>query len=174
MIQCLHRSATRLSLWAGRLAGAILVLIALMIGSEIALRNVFATSTFVSGEFVGYGVAAMTFLAMGNTLAVGELIRVRLFVDRLGRRGRQVVELAAAGLTLLATVLLAWFFFRSAARQWSNAAVSETIAETPLWIPQAVVLLGLVVFIAQLVAHGLVVAIDPDRAMISAEEVPHE
>lgn len=167
--------ATRVSLLAAWLSAAILVGIALFIALEIVLRNLFNTSTYVTGEFVGYGIAAMTFLAMGHALASGDLIRVRLVTDLLGPRARRGVELVCVVLTLLAMILLAWFFLKSTERFWSNGSVSETIAETPLWIPQAVMLAGILVFALQLVAHGAMLIADPDHRLPEAEEAPpHE
>lgn len=159
---------SRISLWAGWLSALILVLITALIAVEILLRNVFGTSTFITGEFVGYGVATMTVFAMGHTLAHGELIRVQLLVTRLGLRGRQIVEVLCVALTFTVSSFLAWYFFQSALRQWENGAVSVTIAEVPLWIPQAMMLIGLVLFSLQLLGHGLAVLIDPRHALPSS------
>ena len=63
-------------------SAALLVLMVLHILLEIVLRSFFASSTFVLDEFVGYGVAAMTFLSLGYALETDSLIRVQLLLGR--------------------------------------------------------------------------------------------
>jgi hypothetical protein len=41
------------------------------------------------------------------------------------------------------------------ARNWSQNRVSSSIAEVPMWIPEAGILLGLCVFWLQLLAYAL-------------------
>lgn len=136
---------------------AALILIA-MVGHvlfEIILRTIFATSTFVLSEFVGYGVAAVTFLSLGYALEHGSLIRVNLLIGRLEGRTLRVFEcLSALGALFVVSVLIR-FFWISVERNWVRGRVSSSIAEVPMWIPEGLVLVGLAVFWLQLVAYFL-------------------
>jgi len=140
---------------AAVVSAVLLVLMVLHILIEITLRSLFASSTFVLDEFVGYGVAAMTFLSLGYALETGSLIRVQLLLGRSAPRARRALEVLAAGLTLALTLFLIAYFWRSFARNWSRGAVSQSIAEVPLWIPEGLVLLGIALFALQLFAHLL-------------------
>lgn len=122
---------------------------------EIVLRTFFASSTFVLDEFVGYGVAACTFLSLGYALEHGNLIRVNILLDRLDGVGQRVVEVICALLTLAMTLGLAWFYWLRIERDWVRGTTSSSIAEFPVWIPQAAILMGLLVFCLQLFAYLL-------------------
>lgn len=148
---------------AAVVAATLLVLMVLHILLEIALRSFFASSTFVLDEFVGYGVAAMTFLSLGYALETDSLIRVQLLLGRSAPPVRRRLEILAAGLTLALTLFLIAYFWRSFARNWSRGAVSQSIAEVPLWIPEGLVLLGVVLFALQLFAHLLRLLQPPPR-----------
>ena len=152
----LHSFVDRLVKLGGYLAAAILIAMVGHIILEIVLRTFFAASTFVLDEFVGYGVAAMTFLAAGHTLRSGVFIRVNILINRLAPRGaiRRFVEIFCALSTLFATGLVAYFFWISASRQYTRGTVSETIAEVPLWIPEGLVLLGLGLLCLQLISYA--------------------
>ena len=63
------RLTSRLSDVAAHFAMLAIVLMAGHILLEIILRAFWSTSTFVMDEFVGYEVAAMTFLGLGAALA---------------------------------------------------------------------------------------------------------
>ena len=50
-------------------------------------------------DIVSWLCAASAFLALGHTFRHGELVRVGLWIHRLGARGRRIAELFALGLT---------------------------------------------------------------------------
>jgi TRAP-type C4-dicarboxylate transport system permease small subunit len=136
-------------------SAALLALMVLHILLEISLRSFFATSTFVLDEFVGYGVAAMTFLTLGYALEKDALIRVQLVLTGSPAPVRRGLEILGAGLTLALSLFLIGHFWGSVSRNWSRGAVSQSIAEVPLWLPEGLVLLGLALFALQLFAHLL-------------------
>lgn len=122
---------------------------------EIVLRYFFATSTYVLDEFVGYGVAACTFLALGYALENGNLIRMNALLARTEGTARRTLELLCALLAMTVTAMLIWFFWIRVLRHWTRGTTSSSIAQVPMWIPEGLVLLGLVVFAIQLLAYLL-------------------
>lgn len=125
---------------------------------EIVMRSFFSRSTFVLDEFVGYAIAAMTFLAAGHALNAGHLIRVDLVIGRLGGRPRRLAELFCLGVSFAMAGFCAWWVGRDALRNLVRGSVSESIAEVPLWVPVGAVWLGLVILMLQLLACFLRVA----------------
>lgn len=160
-----------LSRLAGGIAGLLLVGMVLHILTEIVLRAFFHTSTFVLDEFVGYGVAAITFLSLGYTLEHGALIRVNILLSRVQGWGRRLLEVIAASLTLGLLTFFGWFFWLRVSRHWVRDSVSSSIAQVPMWIPEGLVLLGLALFWLQMLAYLLRMLLAPaDQARPMAEQ----
>ena len=122
---------------------------------EIVLRSVFATSTFVLSEFVGYAVSACTFLSLGYALEHGSLVRVNSLLAVLRGRALRAVEFLCAVLTLLLVSAMIWFFWLRVARHWTRGTTSSSIAEVPMWIPEGAVMVALGVFWLQLLAYAM-------------------
>ncbi len=146
------RLADRLARFGAWLAVAIMLLLVGHILVEIVLRAFFQSSTFVLDEMGAYAVAAMTFLALGQALNQNALIKVSLLTDRLSAFAQKLVETFALLSTFSVSLFLGFYLWKSLARNWKRGAVSETVAEVPLWIPQSVVMLGLAIFCIQLLA----------------------
>ncbi len=153
----LERAVARLAKATAWLAGAILILMIGHVLLEIGLRALFATSTFVLDEFVGYGVAAVTFLSAGYAFQEEALIRVSLLLDATRRRPRfrRWLELASAGTAAAVLWFVAWYFARSVARHLERGSASETVAQVPLWIPEGLMLLGLIVLCLRISVYAL-------------------
>ena len=92
--------------------------------------------------YAGYAIAAALFLALPETLRRGDHIRVTLLLQRLPRRGQQVMEVwgAAAGLALSA--FLAWYACRLVWVSFETHDVSPSADATPMWLPQIAMALG--------------------------------
>ncbi|WP_136246872.1 TRAP transporter small permease [Halomonas borealis] len=138
-------------------AGLAMLLVVYMLGHilfEIGLR-LFGRSTFILDEYIGYGVAAMTFLGLPYALEQGGLIRVALVLKRLPRAWRWPLELFASLTALLAFGWLARYLTLAVERSFQRGIVSETLAQTPLWIPQGTVLVGLYLLCLVLVVRSL-------------------
>ena len=116
---------------------------------EIALRNLFARSTFVLDEFVGYAVSALTFLALGETLRKEGLIRVTVLRDNLMGWGRKMLDIFALLSALAVGCFAVWFVGKSVLRSFARGTTSSSIAEVPQWLPESLVLIGLAVFVLQ-------------------------
>lgn len=144
----------RLNQLAGGLAMVLIVYITGHILLEIGLRLA-GLSTYVLDEFVGYGVATMTFLGLGYCLERGSLIRVKLLVDKLPSRWHWLPELLTTLVALFTFSTLAWIWGKNVWRSYQRGTTSDTLAETPLWLPEGMVWLGMVLLCLTLIAHAL-------------------
>jgi len=155
-ILVLDRIARILSTIGAVAAGVILIAMTVHILAEIVLRSFFASTTYVLEEMVGYGIATMSFLGLGYALNEGALIRMNLFLVRMGDTLlRRVVEVVCIFGAAVFTFIAAWYFYVNALRDYMRGHTSETLSETPLWLPPSIMLAGMVIFGLQLLAYLL-------------------
>ncbi|MBE7638387.1 TRAP transporter small permease subunit [Sneathiella sp. P13V-1] len=142
----------KISKLAAVISGGILVSMVGFILLEIVLRSFFSASTFVLDEFVGYGIAIMTFLSFSMALKEGAFIRVNLLIAHLNVFYRRIFEVifCFGGITLFSYV--AFYLSRTVWRNFDRGVTSNSIAEVPLWIPQSLMLLGVVILVLQFAA----------------------
>lgn len=147
----LDRLSNRLAKAAAYLSALILVYMVGHVLYEIVLRVWFFKSTYVLDEFVAYSTASITFLCLAYAFQEKSLIRVEIIIHRLKGKVRAVIDALATGVTLLVMVCLTWYFFSVTFwRDVVRRTVSESIAEVPLWIPELLALVGMLLFILQL------------------------
>jgi len=166
----MQRFAALLSAVANGCAMVVLIAIFGHILLEMVLRNVFDTSTFVLDEFVGYGVSALTFLALGQAYRKGALIRVFLVRDILGPGGRRVLDIFGHASALVIGLLIAAYIGKSVLRNFERGTTSSSIAEIPQWIPEAVVLAGVTIFVLQVLASLLASLAPASHASLVSDE----
>ncbi|WP_417584888.1 TRAP transporter small permease [Nitrincola sp.] len=109
---------------------------------EIILRML-GKSTFILDEYIGYAVAVMTFLGLPYVLEKGGLIRVSLILDRFPSKYHWPLELFSSLITAGCFLWISIFWFKNVQRSYSRGIISDTMAETPIWIPEGAVLIGM-------------------------------
>lgn len=144
----IHKILSYVAQFLAYIAAIALLLMVGHILVEIALRNFFNTSTYVLDEFVGYLTAAITFNTLAYAFERNVLIRVHFILNAFSTKQRvvAVLENIAILLTLGVIGMAIIYFWGSILRAYKRGAVSETVAEFPMWIPEAAMLLGLIVF----------------------------
>jgi len=143
------------AIWAACL---LLVYVVVHITIEIIARSFFDLSTHSVDEFVGYAIGAMTFLSLAYTFRSQKHIRVTILQSFVRGKLAVLVEVFCIVMTFAITVFLARYVFRTLVRDWERGTVSPTLTETPIWIIDSLILLGLVLFMIQLLS-SLVLAI---------------
>lgn len=144
--------------WVGRIARACGVLAALaivailvIVCTETVLRQ-FRASLLVTDEIAGYLNAAAIFFGLAWTLREGGFIRVEILYDRaagnLKRTLRWLIVVTASAFT----AVMLWVCTRHVIYAYQRDTRAVSIIETPEWIPQSVMVLGLAVLLLQLVA----------------------
>jgi TRAP-type C4-dicarboxylate transport system permease small subunit len=149
---------------AGAVAAiAVMALSAGLILSEIVLRTFFSMSTFVTSELVGYGMATMSFLALGECLDRGGLVRLSMLFNAFSPRGRRALEVFVCILTLIAVLVPLWYFGRSVAINYRLGYTSGTISNIPIWIPEFGMWIGILIFWLRLLSYGLLIAVGSEQ-----------
>ncbi len=145
------RLADRISTAAGVLAGVCIVAILLVVCTEVVLRQ-FRQSLLVTDEIAGYLNAAAVFLGLAYTLKSGGFIRVEVVYDAMPPA---LKALARWVFTTIATVfvgVILYYAFLHVRYAFSHDTRAVSVLETPEWIPQSVMVIGLSVLILQLIA----------------------
>jgi len=96
---------------------------------------------------VAWLCAATAFLALGHTFRHGELVRVGLWLDMLGERGRRLAELFALGVTSAFVAYMLWAVARFVYESWRFDEVAQGLIRVPIWIPQMSLVLGMLIFL---------------------------
>lgn len=154
-----------LSKMGAYLSSAMLVYMVFHILLEIILRSFFAKSTYVLDEFVAYSTAGITFLSLAHSMNTNTLIRVGILLNRLSGLPRRMFEIFSLVTTIIIMTYFSYYFWlKTFWRDIKRGCVSESIAEVPLWIPELIVLIGLVIFLLQLIVTCVSVCFDKEPA----------
>jgi TRAP-type C4-dicarboxylate transport system permease small subunit len=147
------RVVDRLSSWAGGLAGIAVVLILALVCVEVLLRSLFGRSTMIADEMGGYLNVAVIYFGLAYTFREGGFIRVELLYDRL----RGATRRTAQWLILLASIgyvaALTFYMARQALYSFENDIRSVDFSQTPLFLPQLLVVVGCLLMLLQLLAY---------------------
>ncbi len=154
------------AIWVSSL---LLVYMVVHITIEIIARSFFDLSTHSVDEFVGYAVGAMTFLSLAYTFRNKKHVRVTILQSFVRGQLAVLVEVLCIIMTFAITAFLARYVFRTLARDWERGTVSPTLTETPIWIIDGLILLGLALFLCQLLA-SLMLAIRDGTPKTSEHE----
>ncbi|WP_425049754.1 TRAP transporter small permease [Psychromarinibacter sp. S121] len=148
------RVSTFLNKLAAVVSATLLVCMTSLIIVEICMRF-FSKSTYMADVLVGYGVAAITFLAAPWALEEGAMIRVTVLTDKMNATFRWIAEafaLAAAGGLMWFLLTYQW---ASVTKLFARGSVSQHFIPIPLWIPEAFFLTGLALLLFQIVVRAL-------------------
>lgn len=152
-METLLRGIDRLNGWAAAVSSVAMVAIVGLIAWEVVLRTARGTSTLVADEYSAYLYVLLVFLGLGHTLRADGHIRVKVLLGRLGTRGRRLLEAAALLLALALCAFALRYTVSMVQDVRSLGMVSETPAQTPMWLPQLAVPVGLGLFFLQLLAQ---------------------
>lgn len=125
------------------LCAILLIAMIILIGAEAIARNAFATSLQITDEIGGYLLVATTFLSMSVAEAHGAFHRVELVQARLGQSARLVSQIIFDLMSLVASAFITWQLTRLVMNSWRSEDVAPTPLQTPLWIPQTAMAIGM-------------------------------
>jgi TRAP-type C4-dicarboxylate transport system permease small subunit len=144
-----------ISLWTARLGALFMALIATLMLSEIGSRYFVGRSLGMTWELATYAMAAVIFLGAADTLRTGGHVRVGVLLETLPAALSRAVDIIA---TLIALFIVG--FILSAVGDFvMNNMQRGTRSFEPsriyLWIPQSVLVIGMLLLFLQLAARLL-------------------
>ncbi len=146
----LAAAATGLRAAAMAVSGAAVVLMMALVTFEVVLRTFANRSTLVADEMAGYLLVAMTFLGLAPSLRRGAFIRIDTYRDRLRGGARRLLDVALVAVGLAYAITVDWYLWGLLADSWRLGTTSIQVSRTPLWIPQAVMAVGGLLLIVEL------------------------
>ena len=141
-----------LSRVSGWIAAIFVILIVLLMAVEILSRSFLGTSTMVVSDYSGYFLVALVLFGLGFTLREDGHIRIKLIRMRLSETAGRILDILIA----LGCAAMTLFALRASLRMVLAShrldMRADTVAQTPFWIPQLVIPVGLLLLLIQLLA----------------------
>lgn len=151
-MKTLISSIETLSDWMAKVSAAILGLMTILILLEIFLWNFFEKTTLIADEYSAYGLATIIFLGAGYCLKEKGHIRITLVLGFLPSWLAKAITFAASLITTIFMGYMWWYLLKMMQSAVRYQATSGTLTNTPLWIPQLLMLIGAACFMIQLAA----------------------
>ena len=121
---------------------AALIVMLVVIGVDIVTRSLFNFSFEISDELGGYLLVVIAFVSLPVCQIGDSFHRVELVQSRLSPFGRAVSRVIFDLLSLAFCALLLWQLARFEISSFRFGDRAPTYLATPLWIPQAAMVLG--------------------------------
>ena len=147
------RFCDRLSLYGGVLSGILMIVALVLVCVEMVVRTMFAKTLYITEEYTGYLMAALTFLALAYTLRDKSHIRMVFLHEVLKGKARTLVDIYAFAVGFVFCAFLTYNcadFFLDSIRTGSR---SMQISATPLAIPHFFMPLGSLILTLQFAAE---------------------
>jgi len=149
-MKSLYSIVNKLSLWGAYLASLILISLVVLILVEIFIRSTFDMSTMIADEYSGYLYLASIFLGLAYTFNEKAHIRINIISSRLNQKSNRIIDIVAGIITLF---VLIFVFYRTVIFTYDSfelEMLSEAVSETPLYLTQLVMPLGILLFISSI------------------------
>lgn len=124
-------------------AGVVFLLTALYITLDVLARNFAGVSSAVTDEMGGYALAFGGMWAVAYTLRTNGHVRIDVLLPHLPRRARALLTYAAMGIMMCFAGVVAVYTWTLASDSYWTDARALSFLRTPLYVPQALMAIGL-------------------------------
>ena len=140
-----------LSLRAVWFGGTLILLSALVVSVDVIARKIFTVSLGGADELSGYAFAIGSASAFTFTLLRRANVRVDALYQHLPAALCAVLDILALLALGVFAGYVAWYGYDVLATSWQLSARSNSALNVPLWIPQLLWVIGLVLFFGTVV-----------------------
>jgi len=151
----LYKLINKLSLWGAYLSSLLLVSLVLLILIEIFIRYSFDMSTMIADEYSGYLYLASIFLGLAYTFDEGAHIRINIITSKMNKKSNRIIDVIAGTITI---IVLTFALIRTILFTYDSyemEMLSESVSQTPLYLTQLVMPLGISLFILSVLVFVL-------------------
>ena len=142
-----YNLVNKLSLWGAYLSSILLVSLVLLILTEIFIRYFFNTSTLIADEYSGYLFLASVFLGLSYTFKENAHIRINILTSRMSEKSNKFIDIFAGSITIVVLLFALYRTILFTFDSYEMEMLSESVSQTPLYLTQLVMPLGLSLFI---------------------------
>ena len=142
-----YNFVNKLSLWGAYLASVSLISLVLLILTEIFIRYFFDMSTLIADEYSGYLYLASIFLGLSYTFKESAHIRINIITSKMNKKSNRIIDIFAGITTIIILIFALYRTILFSFDSYEMEMVSESVSETPLYLTQLVMPLGLTLFI---------------------------
>lgn len=150
------RIIERVSYAFGLIAGITMVLGVILVLTEVIARGVFNSTIYITQEYTGYFMVAITFFGLAYTLKENGHIRLT-FLHRIIKpgRGRVILDIYTFVIGLIIFGIITYTSFDFFLSSLASGSRSMQITKTYLAIPQFIMPLGSFIVMLQFVGEIL-------------------
>ena len=145
---------------------------ALMLAEVVARAQ--AQSFSFTWEFSQYAMASLFALGAGPAVRAGTHVRISILEETLKDPFRKWVDVAANLVALLIVALLVAAIWTKTTTSFERNILATSVTKSPLWIPQAIVLWGIVQLWLDLAARVVRRATDQTFEWRSSDAEPSD
>jgi len=146
MLERLETLNRRLATFGASLSALLIVALVVLIMVEIIGRSFFDYSTMLADEYSGYFYLAAIFLGLAYTFNEGGHIRISIVTGRLSRNAKRWADIIAGLMTLAILLFALYYSWNFMIESKEMEMLSEGVSETPLYLTQIPIVIGLALF----------------------------
>lgn len=148
MLTTLHSNLerlTRIAVWAG---GFALLASAIMVSIDVVSRKLLGTSLVIgANEITGYTLSVTTAWAYSFCLMHRSNVRIDVLYGFLPRPVTGILDLIGVLAMLCLVSVMTYYGALAWHESWTQGARSISSLQTPIWIPQGLWVIGLLLFL---------------------------
>ena len=142
----------RLSLAGGILAAALVGVAIIIVTQMVFMRYVLVASTAWQTDVVTFSLVGATLLGSAWVLKERGHVTVDLVTENSPAGARRVFQILSDLVVLVFSIVLLWKGWIVTAEAWEGAWVTESMVETPLWVPYLAMPVGFGLLALQCIA----------------------
>ena len=141
----------RLTRWLHHVSGALLVGLTVLTVGNILGRWLFDAPLPGAVELTEIGMVAIVFMGLAYAQVRGDHIRVDLLYERLGRRGRRVLDLLATLVSFATVAVMTWRLWAYAGQLAASGRTTSVLRIPLSWVAWVAVAGGVLYAVAVVV-----------------------
>ena len=147
------RIIERMSDISGFIAAILTVATFILVLIEVAARAIFNVSTLIADEYTTYFFVGLTYLGLSYILRRDGHIRVKILFSKLSKKKQTVLDLLCCIIAVFLLIFFSIYSFLFFIESYKSKMTAPTPIETPLFLPQSVIFIGLILLLLQFVSR---------------------